>query len=142
MAGVVLDASVYITCLQQGDAAILGIRSLNRGEPLWLSAVVLEELYAGADRRGAREVFRLQREFAAMSRLLVPNLRDWSRTGLILTILRQRYGPEMSSRMRLTNDILIATNVARKGLRLITYNERDFGKIQELCPLRWQLWNQ
>lgn len=141
MAGIVLDASVYIRCLQQRDAAILGIRSLNRGEPLWLSAVVLEELYAGADRRGAKELFRLQREFTALSRVLVPNLRDWSRTGMILTILRQRYGAETISR-RLTNDILIATNVARKGFRLITCNERDFGKIQEFCPLRWQLWNQ
>lgn len=142
MAGIILDASVYITCLRRGDAAILGMRSLNRGEPLWLSAVVLEELYAGTDRRGARQLGRLQREFRAMNKLLTPGPRDWSRTGMILTILRQRHGYDADRTARLTNDILIATSVARKGLRLITCNERDFGKIQDFCPLRWQLWKE
>jgi len=141
VAGVVLDASVYIACLREGDSSVLRLRTLDQSQPLWLSAVVLEELFAGADRRGTKELRKLQSDFTAIRRILVPGLSDWARTGEILSLLTHKYGYESKGRDRLTNDTLIATSVARNGLRLITYNERDFGQIEEYCPLRWEIWS-
>ncbi|MGH9855597.1 MAG: hypothetical protein ACREBD_37665, partial [Blastocatellia bacterium] len=53
MSGVLFDTSVYISALRQGDASILSLRRAARTgdhqtRPLWLSVVVLEELYVGA----------------------------------------------------------------------------------------------
>jgi predicted nucleic acid-binding protein len=43
---VLFDTSVYISSLRRGDDVILQTRNVLPGSPLWLSAVVLEELYA------------------------------------------------------------------------------------------------
>ena len=42
------DSSIYISALRRGNNAALALRRLTADAPLWLSAVVLEELYAGA----------------------------------------------------------------------------------------------
>ena len=141
MAGIFLDASIYIACLRDGESSILRLRSFGSAQPLWLSAVVLEELYAGTGRKGRKELRRFQRDFTAIRRVLVPSLSDWTRTGEVLSFLGEKYGYESIGRGRLTNDALIATGAARNGMTLITLNERDFGKIEEFCPFQWQLWN-
>ena len=141
MSGILLDASIYIACLRDGESGILRLRNLGRARPLWLSAVALEELYAGAGRKGSKEVRRFQHDFAAIRRVLVPSLSDWARTGLILSFLGEKYGYDRIGRGRLTNDTLIATSASRNGITLITLNERDFGKIEEFCPFQWELWN-
>jgi len=141
VAGILLDASIYISSLRNGGSTILRLRSLGSAQPLWLSAVVLEELYAGTGRKGSKEVRRFQRDFTAVRRVLVPSLSDWARTGEILSFLAEKYGYESIGRGRLTNDTLIATSAARNGITLVTLNERDFGKIEEFCPFQWQLWN-
>jgi hypothetical protein len=47
------DSSVYISALRRGDDAAPALRRLAADAPLWLSAVVIAELYAGAgDREG------------------------------------------------------------------------------------------
>jgi hypothetical protein len=51
---------------------------------LWLSSVVLEELYAGAGDRERRVVERLERDFDRVKRILVPNLSDWTQAGKVL----------------------------------------------------------
>ena len=48
MLPVLFDTSVYVTAARRGDDGVLAMRRLNSGADLWLSAVVLEELYAGA----------------------------------------------------------------------------------------------
>ena len=63
MRPVLLDSSIYITALRAGEDAVLMMRRLAPEAPLWLSAVVLEELYAGVTRRGRRVVERLERDF-------------------------------------------------------------------------------
>ena len=50
------DSSVYIAGMRRGDDAILALRRFSVDAPLWLSAVVLEELYAGASDRGRQAV--------------------------------------------------------------------------------------
>jgi predicted nucleic acid-binding protein len=81
MQPVLFDASIYITALRMGDDAKLSLRRIVRGEPIWLSAVVLEELYAGLGARNRQGVERLERDFDRARRILVPNLGDWTQPG-------------------------------------------------------------
>lgn len=140
MKPVLYDTSVYIASLRRGDDQVMQVRNLEHGSPLWLSAVVLEELYAGADAAGRKKLARLERDFGKVGRLLVPVLSDWTKTGDVLAHIGEKYGYEKIGRARLTNDALIGTSAARQGIILLTINERDFVKIAEFCPLKWNLW--
>ena len=115
MRPVLLDSSVYITALRAGEDAVLMMRRLAPEAPVWLSAVVLEELYAGVTGRGRRVVERLERDFDRARRILVPNLTDWAQTGKVLARLAAEYGYEEIGQARLTNDALIAMGAARKN---------------------------
>ena len=139
MQPVLFDTSVYISALRQGDDGVLRTRNVAYGSPLWLSAVVLEELYAGADAAGRKQLSRFERDFVKVNRLLVPQASEWTRTGHILASIGQKYGYENIGKARLTNDALIATSAARQGIPLLTINERDFQRIAEFCPVRYRL---
>jgi len=134
-----LDTSIYITSLRAGDDAILTLRRLVPQAPLWLSAVVLEELYAGISRRDRRVVERLERDFARAQRILVPNLNDWSQAGNVLAQLAAEYSYEQIGRGRLTNDALIAMSAARQGITVVTANQRDFAKLARFRPFRFEV---
>jgi predicted nucleic acid-binding protein len=144
LSAVVFDTSVYIAALRRGGEFVLrSRRAARKGQtntlPLWLSAVVLEELLVGASDRKARQALRrLEREFNSINRLLVPNLTDWSVTGTVLNQFGGRFGFETVSRSRLTNDALIAMSAARQGLTLQTTNVRDFGKLAEIRAFQWE----
>jgi hypothetical protein len=113
VAGTVLDTSVYITAIRGGNLALLGQRRFSVQSPLWLSAV------------------------DKMGRLLVPILSDWTLAGNVLGKIGEKYGYELIGRARLTNDTLLAASVARRGLKLLTVNAKDFSKISEFIPLDW-----
>jgi predicted nucleic acid-binding protein len=132
-----LDSSIYVSALRQRDAAA-GLERLTADTILWLSAVVLEELYAGAREHDRAMVEELARDFDRAGRILVPNLRDWVDTGKVLRRLADKYDYERTGRVRLTNDALIATSAARTGIRVITANEKDFRKLAEFCTFPWQ----
>jgi len=136
---ILFDTSVYITSLRQGDESILQTRNVLYASPLWLSAVVLEELYAGASASGRKHLKKLEHDFEKANRLLVPNLGDWARTGHVLASIAEKYGHEQIGRARLTNDTLLAASAARLGIIVVTANERDFARITEFCPLKWML---
>ena len=51
MQPLLFDTSLYITALRIGNQAALELRRIARGAPVWLSSVVLEELYAGVSAR-------------------------------------------------------------------------------------------
>jgi predicted nucleic acid-binding protein len=140
MTPVLFDTSVYISSLRRGDDQVLQARNLEHGSPLWLSAVVLEELYAGADAAGRKRLAKLERDFEKIGRLLVPLLGDWSRTGEVLALIGEKYGYEWIGRSRLTNDTLIGTSATRQGITVLSVNERDFARIAEFCPLKWEIW--
>lgn len=139
MSPVLYDTSIYIHTLRLGDSSILQTRNLLHGSPLWLSAVVLEELYAGMDVTGRKLLTRLERDFDRIGRLLVPALTDWSRTGIVLAQIGAKYGYDKIGKARLTNDALISTSAARQGITVLTKNVRDFQMIAEFCPLQWQI---
>ena len=61
MKPVLFDASVYITSLLRDADPVLQTRNLEHRSRLWLSAVVVEELYAGADAAGRKKLARPMR---------------------------------------------------------------------------------
>lgn len=139
MGPVLLDTSIYIKALRAGDDAVLQLRRYTPGAPVWLSSVVLEELYAGVKPRDSRIVERLERDFDKAGRILVPILNDWTLTGKVLARLAAKHGFEQIGQARLTNDALLAMSAARPGITIITANERDFGRLAQLHPFQWQV---
>jgi predicted nucleic acid-binding protein len=144
LSGVLFDTSVYISALRQGDRAVLGLRrALRTGDrqthPLWLSIVVLEELYAGAvGAKAYRDLQRMEREFDKIGRLLLPGRRDWTSAGRVLNKIGQKYGFNLVSKARLTNDAVIAMSVASQDFTVQTKNPADFQLIAEFRPFKWE----
>lgn len=141
MQPVLFDTSVYITIPRSKEDAALRLRAMAAGGPVWLSAVVLEELYAGAGAKGRKVLERLQRDFERLRRLLVPSLSDWSQTGKALARLAAKYDYEQIGRGRLTNDTLLAASAGRLGITVITANARDFAKLAEFLRFEWRAEN-
>jgi len=141
MQPVLFDSSIYVTALRMKDDATLSLRRIAGSEPIWLSAVVLEELYAGVTARASHVVERLGRDFDRAGRILVPNLGDWAQTGKVLARLAAKYDYEQIGKGRLTNDALIAMSAGRMGITVLTANSRDFGKLAEFRPFRWRVNN-
>lgn len=137
MNSALLDSSIYVSALR-GEEAAVALERLTAGTVLWLSAVVLEELYAGTRERQRGVVEQWEREFNQVGRILVPNLGDWIEAGKVLRRLADKYDYEKIGRSRLTNDALIAMSAARMGIRLITANEKDFRRLAEFRAFGWQ----
>jgi predicted nucleic acid-binding protein len=143
LAGIIFDSSVYIDALRRGDEGVFFVRSYedeNGQIPVWLSAVVLEELYAGAVEQRTQRLFgRMERAFDSINRLLVPDKGDWVETGKILNKIGERFGCEQIGKGRITNDTLIATSSARRGFTLVTSNAKDFDRINIFRQLKVRL---
>lgn len=139
MQPVLFDSSVYITALRVGSDTALTMRRLSATSPLWLSAVVLEELYAGTNPRDFQVIRRLEHDFERARRILVPNLTDWAQAGKAISQLASKYGYEQIGKGRLTNDALIAMSAGRQGITVITENPRDFSKLAEFRPFQWRV---
>jgi len=135
---ILFDTSVYIDALRSGgDSAIL-LERWAKEWPLWLSSVVLEELYAGAMRSDRKILEKLERDFDKANRVLAPSLADWSFTGRILAAIGQTHGYEKIGKARLANDALIETSAASAGIQVITANARDYALLWQYCRLQWQ----
>ncbi len=134
-----LDTSVYIDALRLGPDSPATVRRWVGGRILWLSAVVLEELYAGAKPKDRGIIARLESGFARAGRILVPTVEDWVETGLVLAQVGSKYGFEQIGRGRLTNDALIALSAARRGCTVLTANLRDFARLAEFRPVRYEV---
>jgi predicted nucleic acid-binding protein len=139
MGPVVFDTSIYISALRMGDQALVALRRYTPAAPLWMSSVVLEELYAGVKPNDARSIERLERDFERASRMLVPNLSDWALAGKVLARLAAKYDYDSIGMGRLTNDALLVTSAARCGITILTANRRDFARLAEFRPVRWEL---
>ena len=133
------DTSIYINSLRLGNEAALSLRRIAAGAPIWLSSVVLEEIYAGVISRDRHVVERLERDFDKARRILVPNLTDWTQTGKVLALLGAKYDYEQIGKGRLTNDALIAMSAGRLGITVITANVRDFKRLSEFRPFPWRV---
>src|SRR5580692_7675712 len=141
MQPVLFDSSIYITALRTGTEAAVALKRLAANSPVWLSSVVLEELYAGVAPRNRHVLERLERDFERAKRILVPNLNDWTQTGKVLARLAAKYDYEKIGQGRLTNDALIAMSAARLGITVITANARDFLRLAEFRPFQWRVYD-
>ena len=111
-----------------------------------MSAVVLQELVAGAENRSAiKELERLKHEYQKANKLLVPDEEDWWYAGLCLNSLQRgrrskKTGkiPKISAaeRSRIINDVLIARTAKRAGVTVVTDNVNDFEKIRNFCDVK------
>ena len=135
---ILFDSSVYIAALRPGGNPALVSQRWAKESPLWLSSVVLEELYAGSKADDRRILGRLERDFERAGRVLVPNLGDWASAGKTLAAIAQGHGYEKIGRARLTNDALIAVSAARNGIKVLTMNARDYALLARFCPLQWE----
>jgi len=136
---ILYDSSVYIAALRAGSQSAALVRRFAESAPVWLSSVVLEELYAGASKSAHRVVERLERDFGRAKRILVPNLSDWTGAGRVLALLALKYDYEQIGQGRLTNDALIAMSARRVGITVITANARDFARLAQFRSFRWQV---
>ena len=139
MSPALFDTSIYISALRKGNDAVLASRRAAGDALLWLSAVVLQELYAGVDEPNRPVVERLERDFDRAKRIVVPNLGDWTLAGKVLSRLAAEYDYERIGQGRLTNDALIAMSAARLGIRVITANQRDFSRLAEFRSFQWEV---
>gem|GEM_PF-470021 len=143
MSSALLDSSVYIWAVRRGEEPTVAHSPVDRGTidaetTMWLSAVVLQELYAGVQDRNRGIIEHLEMEFDRVGRILVPDLNDWTMAGRTLAKVAVKHGYEHIGRGRLTNDALIAASAAREGIRIITSNGRDFKRLADFCPFQWQ----
>jgi predicted nucleic acid-binding protein len=134
-----LDTSNYVSALRRGNYEAFALRTLAFDGPLWLSAVVLEELYAGATERDREMLERMERDFELARLILTPNLSDWVQAGKVLARLAAKYDYETIGRGRLTNDALIAMSAARLNIKVITANGRDFRRLAEFREFQWEI---
>jgi predicted nucleic acid-binding protein len=132
------DTSIYVSALRRGDVGPAVARFVAENE-MWLSAVVLEELYAGARERDRHVVELIEGDFDKESRILVPDVHDWIQAGKVLSRLAAKYDYEKIGRNRLTNDALKAMSAARVGVTVLTANVRDFRRLAEFRAFSWQV---
>lgn len=113
---------------------------------IYMCAVVLQELVAGADDASRIKDFeRSRHEYRKSNRLLVPTEEDWWQAGLVLNALQRgrrskKTGmiPKISvaERYRIINDVLIARTAKRAGVTVVTDNVNDFEKIRNFCDVK------
>jgi predicted nucleic acid-binding protein len=138
MQSVLFDTSVYVSALRRGDTGPAVAKFVAEND-VWLSAVVLEELYAGTRERDLHAVELIEHQFDKESRILLPELDDWIQAGKILSRLAAKYDYETIGRSRLTNDALMAMSAARAGVTVVTANVRDFRRLAEFRAFSWQV---
>ena len=134
---ITFDTNIFIARKQQ-------LLDLPGG--FYLSAIVLQELVAGAPDEAAVKKFAVMRDvYEKKGRVLVPDLEDWWQAGRILNSLqRGRRSPvtgqipkiSIDERLRITNDVLLARTAKREGVVIVTDNAGDFDKIRPLCAIK------
>ncbi|MBA2447405.1 MAG: type II toxin-antitoxin system VapC family toxin [Chloroflexi bacterium] len=118
------DTSALLEAVRRPDRWPGLQRSLQSGR-VWLSSVVLAELYAGT--RSPEEGLLLDRIVAAMQRVervLTPSNGDWARAGRLIA-RRTRLQGRLRPRDHLA-DVLILVSAARLNGVVVTANLRHF----------------
>lgn len=135
-AKIILDTSVYIPFINRGIS--YPTAELTIGKPLlYMSAVVIEELYAGAlDKVSVKLLDKMYKTFESLRRLITPSASDWQKGWQIIAKLGNKYGFEGRFLARIQNDVLLALSVRQIGAFLVTNNTRDFLRIKEFVDFK------
>ena len=141
MAGLILDSSVYIDSFRNRDFSLLSDNQFAlKGKvfSVYVSCVVLAELYVGADKVGQKAFLEFENNAFKTNRLLTPNKRDWGLAGRILNSIGKKHGFEIVGRSRLMNDCLIALTTRGLGFTLATKNAADFRIISQFHQFNFE----
>jgi predicted nucleic acid-binding protein len=138
MSAVLFDTSIYIIALRTAVGGTVHLPHLGPGSMVWVSAVVLAELYAGAHSRDAKIIEQLEHDFSKVKRILVPSLKDWTTAGKVLARFTTVYDFEVTGKMRLISNAVLAMSAARQGITIVTANQRDFARLAALRPFSWR----
>jgi predicted nucleic acid-binding protein len=132
----ICDTSVYIPFINQGIVhPVLSDKDVRPA--LYMSAVVMSELYAGAhDSQTIKLLDKLYQTFLNVGRLISPDNADWKKAGSIIANLRKKYGFESKYLAKLQNDILIACSARKIGAFIVSENKKDFLRIKEFVDFR------
>lgn len=125
------DTSALLDVLRRPDRWPTFQRSLQSGR-VWLSSVVLAELYAGT--RSPDDALILNRIAATaqrVDRLLTPTAAEWARAGRLMA-RRVRLQGSLRPRDHLA-DVLILVSAARLNAVVITANLRHFEAWKRLA---------
>lgn len=109
----------------------------RRGGDVFLTATVLQELWAGA--RSAPERAYAERTYEVARRhrrLLNPPAVAWILSGQVLQILSRRRRFSAARLRTLRNDVLLAATASVYGAAVMTLDARDFEAIAEVLPVR------
>jgi predicted nucleic acid-binding protein len=127
-----LDTNIYIDGFRSEEAPAEIFAFLSRALPFtYLSAVVMQELAAGARSSGAAR--DLQRgvfdPFERRGRVFAPSIGAFIKSGRVLASLAAREGWRLlDEKPSLLNDALIAASCREQGITLIT-RDGDFKRI-------------
>jgi predicted nucleic acid-binding protein len=141
----VLDSNIFITAARNEQFAGELIRFTERFLPqLYLHAVVVQELYTGAINSQARGAVErhIAQPFEKRGRLIVPSYEAWKRSGEIVAALVEKKVLTSGGIPRsFMNDVVLAASCREEGAEIVTLNERDFNRIQQIekvaCSAPW-----
>ncbi|MBI5048070.1 MAG: type II toxin-antitoxin system VapC family toxin [Deltaproteobacteria bacterium] len=133
---VIFDTSICIPFINNGIS--YPVFELKFGKPVfYMSAIVIEELYAGAfDNTSIKLLDKIYTTFADLSRLITPDASDWQKTGKVVAKLGKKYGFGDNFLSKITKDVLIALTARKIGAIVVTYNKRDFLRIREFVDFK------
>lgn len=137
----ILDSNIYIEGFNN-SAFASGFRSFHQTHlpRMILSAVVLSELFVGANSRSRERVLRrpLIEPFRSRRRIFVPTLQTWESASAGDRRLRSLGSFDSSLAQRgFFNDLLIAASAREIGATVITKNFTDFALIARVLDVRF-----
>ncbi|GAN33631.1 MAG: PIN domain protein [Candidatus Brocadia sinica] len=132
----ILDTSIYIPFVNGG--VVHPSLEIDIGKPvIYLSTVVIAELYAGAfDNQSIKLLDKLYKAFYDTQRIVTPTSNDWQTTGKVVAKLGGKYGFENIFLSRIQNDVLIALSAKQVGASVITNNAKDFLRVKEFVNFK------
>jgi len=131
MSQFLLDTNAVIALLKTNDSAVRRRIRENSPKDVFISTVVMFELYYGAYRSA-----RAQRNLELLENILLPKLEfdsgDAMAAGQIRAILAEAGTPIGPY------DVLIAGQALSRGMCLITRNTREFQRVAGLQVTDWE----
>jgi predicted nucleic acid-binding protein len=132
----VLDTNIYIAAARDRRFGAELVQFAGSYLPqLYLHAVVVQELMAGAIQEGARR--RLERDviqpFEKRGRIVLPTYRAWKRSGeIVATLVKEKVLTVGGVSRSFWNDAVLAVSCREEGVTVITRNEADFKRISKV----------
>jgi tRNA(fMet)-specific endonuclease VapC len=131
MSGFLLDTNALISMLRDGKTQIAKTLTLHSFAEIYISSVVLFELYYGAFKSVAHKVDNIRTVDDLRFQILDFNANDARHAGEIrasLALMGNIIGPF---------DILIAGQALSRNLTLVTHNVKEFQRVNGLRIEDW-----